>query len=381
MNYFVDFINLHSYFQGDTTLENLENSIKESIAKAQTHNSTLHAVFLDVHEGRIYRGLHIPKFADLDNLCCKYNLKYNIILDTQHQYLQPDELNTLPQIIWLDWFVIWNYSYNFNFSSQVTSNYWYYKTKKGLFTPGKIDRTHRIKLLAQIYKRNLLDKLTWSFNPSTTQIENARKILSLNDAEWNQFIKDCTRTLDIVMKNTNEDWNHIGYPFDVSIYQQTAYSIIAESDFHAILAQNEPGQWITKFTEKTYRAIVNHHPIIFSYYPGIVKKFEENGFKSFKEYLKIPEYNDIENERKRIEATVTNIEYFSNSIELYKNQIHNDIKHNYQLFIDRYNLEIKKLSHLFELTNDNQRIRLTPDDFVWRNWPSSGSFESKKVTP
>lgn len=381
MNYFVDFINLHAYFQGDISFERTEQLLQESLIQAQKHNSQLYIVFLDVHEGRIYDNNSYQKFIDIDNLCQKYNLGYNLILDIQHKHLQPKYLENFTKIIWLDWFVIFNYIYNFKSETQVTNKVWNHTTDKGLFTPGKIDRLHRINLMLKLWQNKLLDKLIWSFSPSHQEIKNARKMISsVNDKEFNQFLCESKRTLDVGMTNPNENWNHAGYPYDVLLYKKTSFSIVSESDFYAFLEQNSMGEWVPKFTEKTFRAVANNHPIIFNYFPGIVERFEQKGYKSFKEYLKIPEYNDIKNDKKRIQATIENIKYFTNSIELHRDKILNDVKHNFKLFMDTYNTEILKLSHLYELPNENELVRITPEDFVYRNWYSSfGHFKLQKV--
>ena len=74
--------------------------------------------------------------------------------------------------------------------------------------------------------------------------------------------------------NIQRDSDHyLGYPYDVSLYQKTNFSLIAETHF-------EHNQEFHP-TEKTYRAIANCHPFIVASTPYFLDNLKQRGYKTF----------------------------------------------------------------------------------------------------
>jgi len=74
--------------------------------------------------------------------------------------------------------------------------------------------------------------------------------------------------------NIQRDGDHyLGYPYDVSLYEKTNFSLISETHF-------EHNQEFHP-TEKTYRAIANSHPFIVASTPYFLSDLREKGYKTF----------------------------------------------------------------------------------------------------
>lgn len=354
----------------DEGLHTIEQDIIQFQKEAGSYNSELLLVFHDLFEGRIYSKDQLNKFTSVMDLAEKYNIKYYILLDEDQRYLSSVPEENFRNVIFLDWFVFVNYIYNVQTPSQDRNKKWNSSATKGLFTPGKIDRFNRCMLISKLWENDDLHKLIWSFFPTEIEKENTKKILKYNDYRFDKFIKECTRVLDLVPQTNTGNFNHVGYPYDANLYKKTLFSVIAESDFGGY-DPNHNFIWAPKYTEKTYRAIANKHPIIFSWHKGLVKRFEEKGFKSFKDYLAVPHYNDIENDKERIKATVENIVKFSSTYHPHIENIKNDIEHNYNLLETKFNNELSKLKNMiFDLPQPMQGY-IDPYTFLELQWPTN----------
>jgi urate oxidase len=69
---------------------------------------------------------------------------------------------------------------------------------------------------------------------------------------------------------------------------------------------------------------------------------KELGFKTFENYMLIQDYAYLPNETDRLDAIVLNTKYFLENCNLYKDNIEQDIQHNYDLFfkLAEQNIEI-----------------------------------------
>jgi hypothetical protein len=184
----------------------------------------------------------------------------------------------------------------------------------------------------------MLDYIEWSLYMPDYLADKSRPFIieNIDNTEYNKFISSVTRQLDDISHSHNKDWgfHYSGLPFDFSLYQNTALSIISETmlDTH------------TGFlTEKTYRAIANNHPFIFVGSESSLKALENNGFKTFTNYMEIPNYASITDTVEKLQSVVTNTKYFLDQCnnEDFYNQVNDDIQHNF------YRLE--------EFVNENKK--------------------------
>lgn len=233
------------------------------------------------------------------------------------------------------------------------STSWNNKANKFLFLNAIPSRLNRIRLLSFYWQRKMLDNCIWSlFEPYSEIIERdcRRFTNNLSDTEYKEFMKLAVRRLDDVPSinftlaslTCPTDWT-----IDKSFYQQTSLSVISETFFK----KNQP---LNDLSEKTWRAIANHHPFIIAGTRGIRKYLESLGFKTFLEFLKY-DYDNFDDYDQRLDAIVDNTEYFLNNFSKNSNQIEEDIKYNYQQFLNLIETNKKTIEYLNKKLNVNQK--------------------------
>jgi hypothetical protein len=231
---------------------------------------------------------------------------------------------------------------------------WNFDSDKFLFLNAIPSRLNRIRLLSMYWKTGSLNRCIWSlFKPYSDIIErDCRKFTNnLTDDEYYQFMKVAVKRLDDV-PSLNFTMASLTCPTDWTIdknfYQQTKLSVISETFFK----KNQP---LNDFSEKTWRAIINRHPFIIAGTPGIRKCLESLGFKTFVEYLKY-DYDNFEDYDQRLTAIVENTEYFLSNSTRWKNEINNDIEHNYLQYlklIEKNKQVISYLNTVLQVSNSD----------------------------
>jgi hypothetical protein len=205
-------------------------------------------------------------------------------------------------------------------------------SNKGLFLCGKAQKPQRIGLLKKFYETNTLDHLVWSFYNPKNIIDEIRNdyFAEYSNEEFEQFLNETTKILDYKQEyhgNSDDTFVHYGFPYDVNLYKDTAFSIINES---CVLGRDY------QFTEKTWRAIANKHPFIMVGAIQNVTILKNMGFRTFENYLKIQDYHTFDSLDDRLNAIVVNTREFSKDLvnkELQK-KLREDVEYNFNLFIE-----------------------------------------------
>lgn len=198
---------------------------------------------------------------------------------------------------------------------------WNPETNMFLFLTGQPDRINRAFLLKKILESNLEKNCLWSFFINQATHNNTQQMLSLTDIEFNNFLKKMLTSPDnLTLINSENSIRLGGFPYDHTVYQKTSFRIISETQF----TKKEP--WIT---EKTWITIINHHPFIMAGDASILNRLESFGFRTFTEYLKIPNYSSIQDPYKRLDAIVINAKDWLTTIKNNEIAIEQDVKHNY----------------------------------------------------
>jgi hypothetical protein len=363
MKNLVALINIYSYLTFSLANrikhpEHLEGEINLLLKQAAALNLSLHIVMLDVMEGRVYNNDCPAMLAELEQVVKSFDIGYTFILDGENENIS--KVKGVSNIIYSDFMAFSSYINSIDSEDQECNEFWNNTKTKGLWTIGRPERPHRAILMSKLWENNLLDKIDWSFYtyPDNRGYIHTTLLSHYDDLTFEKFIKDCTRSLDFA-DNLDENFYCNGYPFDPNLYRNTSFSIVTESDFN-ISDYHQP-EFTPKITEKTYRTIINRHPFISAWFPGIIKKLKSKGYRTFEEYTINPNYNEIRDLDTRLNAIVTNIDTFHERLtnpEVVE-KVRADVEHNYQHYLKHVDIEIAKLQPIFDLAQVRS-MRITP---------------------
>ena len=217
-----------------------------------------------------------------------------------------------------------------------------------MFLTGVPSRPNRIGLLSKFYDKKLLSNSLWSFFPPWTDEDKqwCRNYLSnYSDIEYNEFIAFCDQSVDNLYKDakeysrlTGKEWalgnikekQFIKDPnwIDPTIFWNSNLSVISEG--HVYLPATD-----SKFlTEKTWRAVVNKHPILLADSTDRYIYLQDRGLKTVDKYLSIPNYAYFDNYDLKMDAVASNVKYFLEHVNEHQQEIENDINHNFLRFLE-----------------------------------------------
>jgi hypothetical protein len=313
--------------------------------------------------------------AELEQVIKSLDIEYTFILDGENEDLS--QVKGVNNVIYSDFLALSSYVNGVIPEDQVCNDFWNNTKPKGLWTIGRVERPHRAILMSKLWENNLLDKIDWSFYtyPDNKEYIHKTFLSHYDDSTFEKFIRESTRSLDFTV-NIESDLNCTGYPFDPDLYRNTSFSIISESDFN-IHHYDQP-EFTPKITEKTYRTIINRHPFICAWYPGMIKKLKSKGYRTFEEYTINPNYNNIKDLDARIDAIVMNIDTFHERLNRPEviEKVKADIEYNYQHYLNKVYIEIAKLQPIFDLRQISLS-RITPTKLCRFMFPRKNNLLGK----
>ena len=146
------------------------------------------------------------------------------------------------------------------------------------------------------------------------QIKNGvGNILEELDVNW----------IDVV----DTEWVRAPALIDSSVYNNTVLSIVSEG----------PNYWGNNYdfvTEKVWREFLHKQPFILAGWPDQMRYLKKLGYKTFEEYMLMPDYAYIENEDQRLNAVVKNTKHFLETHTAHSKAIALDVEHNYNLLFE-----------------------------------------------
>lgn len=241
---------------------------------------------------------------------------------------------------------------------------WNANKQLALLLTGRIEKQHRIGLLSKLFDYGLLipEAIAWTFPHSTYNPDAVKHILfNKTDAEISELLNHCqlfSLPDDNAFYNAGTDYfiytKSASDSSFVDMYSATNFSIISETVW-------EDGPGVA--TEKVYRAIAYNHPFIIASSAGTLLYLQNLGFRTFNQYLEIPNYDSIIDATSRLDAIVTNIASFQSAIEQNEAEIRKDIAHNYKILqqiIADDQIVLEQLYTKHGLDCDN-----IPTDMVW----------------
>lgn len=232
--------------------------------------------------------------------------------------------------------------------------------QKFLFLTGKAAKVNRIGLLKKFADAGLMTHAEWSFYHYESSKKYNRLVKNqlpeLTDEEFEEFVKTWSRNPDnigLVLRKVRDGsgYEYNGIPYDVGLYMQTDFSVISETSF----CQTD-NPWIT---EKVWIPILNKHPFIIAGDTNTLQKLEQMGFETFRNFLKIPDYDQIADTADRLTAIVENTRYFLDNIKKNSVLITQDVNWNFSrlnaLYLQNNEriLNFMYTHELTELTIDN----------------------------
>lgn len=257
------------------------------------------------------------------------------VLQPSHPYTsaQLDRLSGHLEVFDKD--VLRLYFYN-EYCAPITS--WTGDRQRFLFLTGKPARYNRIRLLHRLYTDGLLDNCDWSLAMTPQDFDRCRDLLlELTADQYRDFVSRHIRDLDPVHRlRFTDELHYCGYPYDPGIYQQVDFRVICETEM--------TGSPV--ITEKTWQTMINRRPFIMVGYPHSLRWLESQGYKVFREYLAVPDYDDIIDRDQRLEAVVINIKHWLDTMAHDRDRLFKDIQHNVSLLTASFQCNLLALQRL-----------------------------------
>lgn len=207
---------------------------------------------------------------------------------------------------------------------EFTGDYEVTPREKKFLCFNKVPRQHRIKLLDNMYRDNIVHMGHVSFEGSEEFF--ARTIYS---PMCTNIVKN-KEELPLRLNITNERPNPVDIiPDDFPYFKSSSFSIITETDFYTNKIDD------TVFiSEKTFKAIAMKHPFIILGKPHILGELHALGYKTFSPFID-ESYDQIENDDLRLEAVYKEIKrlctYTSQWLDFYK-EVKPIVEYNHMLF-------------------------------------------------
>jgi len=334
-------------------------------------------------DGFLYHSHRFTQFVNLLNEIVSYATNLGIakiiIISGQGEFI--DSLPVEHHFIDYNTRMIYN-SYSIN-PNVVAGN-------KFLFLTGMPSRPNRIGLLSKFYDAGLLENAKWSFFAPWTEPDKkwCRQHLShYTDMQYEKFLKHCEYSFDdryetakpfYGTNNSNTDiqahdmaqteWCKAPAHIDSEAFNDTWFSVVSEG----------PNYWGDEnrfVTEKSWRAILHKQPFILAAEPDQYGYLTSLGYRTFEEYLLIPNYGNIIDEDERLNAVVANTKHWIENKHLHNMQ--QDIEHNYRLLLKEfddknkllsqfetdYNIPKSEIDFYFNGIGYDRIIRKIPDEF------------------
>jgi hypothetical protein len=211
------------------------------------------------------------------------------------------------------------------------------KEKNFLSLNSKI-RAHRVLVISELYRRNVVNNSFLSFIGSTfdhpeTTIGYAKKTLDqvfANAPYISQEIKEG-------VENYTHNWQPLILDGSAdSIYNNSVVAEHYEKSYFSLVTETGMDHYL-RVTEKTFKPIANYHPFIIIGCHGTLAYLRSLGYQTFPELFD-ESYDQETNIPKRLLMVVDQVEKFVNLSKEEKDkkyqQVHEKILHNANLFFN-----------------------------------------------
>jgi hypothetical protein len=349
MSTFVDYVRLET-FVGSATDINIvafKDSIQGCVNRARQNDSELFLFLSFAWESCPETFWYDKIVLPVRNTLQQSGIKHYKFVFNNSILMYSTERSDKSDCIFLEFMAMLTYDRIFH-RAQATSDRWYPEHGRSLMLIGKAEKANRLPLLRQLL--NLTGDLDYSLHMNHSIMAAARRLLpELQEDEYYDWCNNVCKSLDpIDIELQDGSSNYVGFPYDAGIYRSRCVSIIPETNYANIET--------IIMSEKTWRTMVNKHPFIMASVPGTLEYLRSLGFRTFEQYLIHPDYDQYTDDDTRLAAVVSNATHFMENRLSHVAGINADIEHNYQMFQDMVQAEIKKVDSVLDSLYDRTDV-------------------------
>lgn len=221
--------------------------------------------------------------------------------------------------------------------------------KKTFICFNRMLRTHRLALASLLEEKNLIDKSYYSlFNTGysenvtfDTVLETA--LTKCKDNTQKEKIKigaaslkeklPLTLTINDPLENANYIKNS-----DLELFNNSYFSLVTETNFFPIKMGILSDEGNAFFSEKIFKPMLMKHPFVLVGPAYMLEYLKKIGFRTFSPFIN-EEYDNEEDNMKRLEMIVSEIERLSNqTVEQWvqwEKEVNEIVEHNYTILVTR----------------------------------------------
>jgi len=327
-------LNLMPYHE---TMDNNNISSVLEILKQDIANSDFNVVALVLSE---YEPMYFyPIMLATVNFAAELGKRLTFLLDWQ---FKKTESLWLPHanIRYINFFLVWQWH-----RYPINNHHWHRQADHAMLLTGGLERINRIGLLAEAYKTNFIKNLYFTIPyPGELTSKNVRHMIKMWDIDDpDAFFQYCMENK--ISGSTFDSNNRAGWSESkdsdliLNMFGNTRFSIVSETAF-----SNNPVSFIT---EKTWMAIINHHPFILVGHRGSCAALQSLGIKLINHLLPITDTDEhmcID----KVNTAIKNAEWLINNRQ-HDDEIEKIVLHNFDTVIKLYQDSLDVINDLSTL--------------------------------
>jgi hypothetical protein len=229
--------------------------------------------------------------------------------------------------------------------SPVRTEFSYNKDNSFLFLMGKSYRPNRIRLFYHLLRKGCIKKNTFYTLRRNEHVESFREAFSImrdlirTKKRLKQFFNTYQKEIDVIYDKTVHEYelHYMGIPYSVNMFLNSNFQIISESEITDI--------WIT---EKTWISIANKMPFMLVGSKNTCAYLENLGFRTFREYMKNPNYDEHDDYDIVLKQVVENVQHWEKRLHKFNDALAKDVEHNFKIFEDCYFNYLKTVDYICE---------------------------------
>lgn len=216
-------------------------------------------------------------------------------------------------------------------------------TKRNFVCFNRVPRWHRLMLVLELLKRNLVKNSYYSFDFSGFNRNGNDDIMIPVQKEIDRY----AHLFPMVLNRSAERDNPVGLdPDDIKYHHNSYFSLVCETIFYS--GENAGLSDIIHagsvfLSEKIYKPLAYKHPFLLVGFPGTLEYLRTLGYKTFHPYID-ERYDSMEDDFERMDAIVNEVERLCNQtpeqwLEWQQN-VMPIVEHNFLWFLEDKDLSV-----------------------------------------